>query len=109
MNNWDFMYNRNYLGYGDDWEIGGIATRDRLPRLHYINCMTENSQTWYKAFYDSLLVTRDTLYVYTPCHKHFYKTRDFWSVVINQPWISVEDFNRTLREKMHNKPTCYSY
>jgi len=98
---------RNFLGYGDDWEIGGLSIRDRLMQLHYWEIYED--MTWHECFNNTLLVSKDALYVYSDFGENFTPIREFFKVIVDTPNIDVKEYNRTIRERMHNKPACYDY
>ena len=65
-----FMYYRNYLGYGDDWEIGGLSIRDNITQLHYWEMYED--MTWQECFNNTLLMSKDALYLYSDIGCKFY-------------------------------------
>lgn len=102
-----FRYHRNYFGYGEDWEIGGLSIRDRLVALELQNSIV--ARTWTECFNDTLLVTKDVYYTYSFFAHEKYNLRSPTEVIIGPPNIDIRDYNRVITEKMHNKPSCYDY
>jgi hypothetical protein len=102
-----FQYYRNYFGYGEDWEIGGLSIRDRIVALELQNSIV--TRTWTECFNDTLLVTRDVYYIYSEVDERIFKLRAPQEVVIGPPNIDIRDYNRVITERMHNKPSCYDY
>ena len=102
-----FRYHRNYFGYGEDWEIGGLSIRDRIVALELQNSIV--ARTWTECFNDTLLVTKDVYYTYSFFAHEKYNLRSPTEVIIGPPNIDIRDYNRVITEKMHNKPSCYDY
>jgi hypothetical protein len=83
---------------------------------------------WTKVYLETFLVTRDVYYTYrnrfpgwskspeTTFQRlngqgvlQFYPSRDFQTVILDDPNINVEQYNQMINERMVEKPLCYNY
>lgn len=48
-------------------------------------------------------------YIYTKDGTRLFKLREPQQALVGPPNLDMLDYNRVLRERMHNKPSCYDY